>query len=73
MGEYFGADLFSAEVDYLIEHEWARSAEDILWRRRKLGLFLNEEEISKLKLYFEGRFSGLASKKPAKAATEVAA
>ncbi|WP_197481344.1 FAD-dependent oxidoreductase, partial [Oleiphilus sp. HI0086] len=73
MGEYFGADLFSAEVDYLIEHEWARSAEDILWRRSKLGLFLNEEEISKLKLYFEGRFSGLASKKPAKAATEVAA
>jgi glycerol-3-phosphate dehydrogenase len=38
LGRYFDAGLTSAEVDYLIDHEWARSAEDILWRRTKLGL-----------------------------------
>ncbi len=38
LGEHFGADLYQAEVDYLREHEWARTAEDILWRRSKLGL-----------------------------------
>jgi glycerol-3-phosphate dehydrogenase len=30
--------LYEAELEYLVEHEWARSAEDILWRRTKLGL-----------------------------------
>jgi len=38
LGERFGADLYRAEVDYLIDFEWARTAEDILWRRSKLGL-----------------------------------
>ena len=37
LGEHFGAGLYRAEVDYLIRHEWARSAEDILWRRTKTG------------------------------------
>lgn len=39
MGRDFGGGLYEAEVLYLIEHEFARSAEDILWRRSKLGLF----------------------------------
>jgi glycerol-3-phosphate dehydrogenase len=30
--------LYAAEADYLMTHEWAKSAEDILWRRTKLGL-----------------------------------
>lgn len=38
LGEDFGAGLTAAEVDYLVRREWARSAEDILWRRSKLGL-----------------------------------
>ncbi|MDF8333815.1 glycerol-3-phosphate dehydrogenase [Novosphingobium cyanobacteriorum] len=38
LGENFGGDLFAAEVDYLVAHEMARSAEDVLWRRSKLGL-----------------------------------
>ena len=33
--------LFEAELNYLHEHEWARCAEDVLWRRTKLGLHLN--------------------------------
>ena len=35
---FFCGDLTGAEVHYLIENEWARSAEDVLWRRSKLGL-----------------------------------
>src|SRR5690606_26062444 len=36
LGRHFGATLTEAEVRYLIEREWAQSAEDILWRRTKL-------------------------------------
>lgn len=38
MGRDFGAGLFEREVAYLVDYEWALSAEDILWRRTKLGL-----------------------------------
>ena len=38
LGRDFGAGLTQAEVDYLVDQEWARTAEDILWRRTKLGL-----------------------------------
>jgi glycerol-3-phosphate dehydrogenase len=41
LGRAYGDDLYGAEVDYLIDQEWARSAEDILWRRSKLGLHLS--------------------------------
>jgi glycerol-3-phosphate dehydrogenase len=46
LGHCFGADLHEREVTYLITHEWARTAEDILWRRSKLGLrFVPEERV----------------------------
>jgi glycerol-3-phosphate dehydrogenase len=38
LGEHFGGGLYAAEVDYLVAHEWAREADDILWRRTKCGL-----------------------------------
>ena len=38
LGEHFGAGLYAAEVAYLVEHEWARTADDILWRRTRKGL-----------------------------------
>ena len=38
LGRDFGAGLYERELDYLARHEWARTAEDILWRRSKLGL-----------------------------------
>ena len=38
LGPDFGAGLTRAEIDYLVEREWALTAEDILWRRTKLGL-----------------------------------
>jgi glycerol-3-phosphate dehydrogenase len=42
MGRDFGANLFKAEVDYLIKNEWATTADDILWRRTKMGLRLTK-------------------------------
>jgi glycerol-3-phosphate dehydrogenase len=51
LGTHFGAGLYAAEVDYLIAHEWARSAEDVLWRRTKLGLRLTPEETEPLRAY----------------------
>ena len=44
LGQHFGAGLYEIEAQYLINHEWATSAEDILWRRTKLGLHMSEPE-----------------------------
>lgn len=49
LGECFGADLYELEVSYLVRHEWARDAEDILWRRTKLGLRFKEAEVAHLR------------------------
>jgi len=38
LGQNFGGSLHAREIDYLVEAEWARTAEDILFRRSKLGL-----------------------------------
>jgi len=48
LGRHFGAGLYEREVRYLVEVEWARTAEDVLWRRTKLGLELSAEEVSAL-------------------------
>lgn len=48
LGGNFGHDLTEAEVRYLMDHEWARTAEDVLWRRTKLGLRLAPEQVSQL-------------------------
>jgi glycerol-3-phosphate dehydrogenase len=48
LGRSFGATLTEAEVRYLITQEWARSAEDVVWRRSKLGLRLTLAEIAAL-------------------------
>lgn len=42
LGPHLGDELYGAEVRYLQEEEWARTADDILWRRTKLGLHLSE-------------------------------
>lgn len=48
LGERYGADLTEAEVRYLVDHEWARAAEDVLWRRTKLGLRVDAGEAARL-------------------------
>ena len=51
LGEHFGAQLYSREVDYFREHEWARDADDVLWRRTKEGLHLSSQQQMKLRTY----------------------
>jgi glycerol-3-phosphate dehydrogenase len=53
LGRHFGADLYEKEAAYLVEAEWARTAEDILWRRSKLGLRLSETEQQNLAAWLE--------------------
>jgi glycerol-3-phosphate dehydrogenase len=48
LGRHFGADLYEREVRYLMRHEWALEAADIVWRRTKLGLRMSAEEIRQL-------------------------
>jgi glycerol-3-phosphate dehydrogenase len=48
MGEEIAPGLFVAEIDYLRRYEWARTAQDILWRRSKLGLHLPADTADKL-------------------------
>jgi glycerol-3-phosphate dehydrogenase len=51
LGPHFGHGLYEKEVRYLIDEEWACSAEDILWRRSKLGLCFTADEIAALDKY----------------------
>ena len=51
LGRHFGAGLYEKEVDYLVNHEWARTADDIIWRRTKLGLFLQADGVADLASY----------------------
>jgi glycerol-3-phosphate dehydrogenase len=51
LGMRFGADLTAAEVRYLMQQEWAETADDILWRRSKLGLRVSREEREVLSRY----------------------
>lgn len=48
LGKFFGATLTESEVRYLFANEWARTAEDIVWRRSKLGLRMSAGEIAAL-------------------------
>ncbi len=53
LGQSFGADLTEAEVRYLVREEWAREADDILWRRSKLGLRVSPFEAASLRAYLQ--------------------
>ncbi len=51
LGHHFGGELYQAEVEYLRCFEWARTADDILWRRTKQGLLLTQEQLTGLNNY----------------------
>ena len=48
LGEDFGAHLTEREIAWFVEHEWARTAEDVLWRRSKAGLHMSESQRARL-------------------------
>jgi len=50
LGEEYGAGLTAREVRWLKDHEWARNAEDVLWRRTKAGLLMNETQRARVRV-----------------------
>jgi glycerol-3-phosphate dehydrogenase len=48
LGPRFGDDLTAAEVRYLVEYEWAQNADDVLWRRSKIGLKATADDYTAL-------------------------
>ncbi|HTK85540.1 MAG TPA: glycerol-3-phosphate dehydrogenase [Patescibacteria group bacterium] len=48
LGKYFGDGIYEAEVRYLVAKEWARTMDDLLWRRSKLRLFVGADTIKNL-------------------------
>jgi glycerol-3-phosphate dehydrogenase len=48
LGEHFGGGLYAREVDYLMRREWAREADDVLWRRTKCGLWASAADRERL-------------------------
>jgi glycerol-3-phosphate dehydrogenase len=55
LGRSFGGGLTEAEVDYLVTEEWATTADDILWRRSKLGLHVERGDANELAAWLQGR------------------
>ena len=55
LGDHYGSGLYQAEVDYLMKHEFARTADDILKRRTKLGLYLSADAKTALRNNVETR------------------
>ena len=55
LGEDLGGGLHTLEVEYLVTHEWARTAEDVLFRRSKLGLHVPAGTTERLSAYLGAR------------------
>lgn len=53
LGQSFGAGLFEVELRWLIAHEFARTAEDVLWRRTKLGLHMNAAQTTAIETWMK--------------------
>jgi len=51
LGPRFAGDLTGAEVRYLVDNEWAHSADDVLWRRSKLGLLATPDQRAALESF----------------------
>ena len=61
LGQDFGATLCEAEVIWLMDHEYARTAEDVIWRRTKLGLRLDAAQIAALEDWMKTRRERVAA------------
>ena len=57
LGICFGYNLYQQEVEYLIEHEWVRDVDALLWRRSKLGLWLKKDEVAQLTQWLENHLN----------------
>lgn len=57
LGQNFGASLYEAEVRWLVTREWASTADDILWRRTKLGLRVTADEKAGLESFLKAHLA----------------
>ena len=64
LGEHFGADLYEREVAWVMDHEWARTADDVLWRRSKLGLRVSPAERARLETAMASRVTSIDAPLP---------
>ncbi|MEL7189424.1 MAG: glycerol-3-phosphate dehydrogenase [Pseudomonadota bacterium] len=53
LGPHMGGGLYERELEYLVEHEFAQSADDVLWRRSKLDLHLDDAAKARVHKWFE--------------------
>ncbi len=72
LGAEVAPGLFEAELNYLHQHEWARNADDVLWRRSKLGLHLSPAQRAAVAEWCTAHWPGPATSTPASRATETA-
>jgi glycerol-3-phosphate dehydrogenase len=64
LGPVFAGNLTGAEVRYLVENEWAQSADDVLWRRSKLGLCATPENCAELDRFVASLGAQVATNRP---------
>ncbi|WP_420568067.1 glycerol-3-phosphate dehydrogenase [Thalassovita sp.] len=57
LGRDFGAGLSEAELRWMVTHEFARTTEDVLWRRSKLGLVMTPEQIEGVAKFLSERLA----------------
>ncbi len=62
LGAEVAPGLFECELNYLHDQEWARSADDVLWRRTKLGLHLSPAQRDQVAQWWAARFGGQAGR-----------
>ncbi|WP_258868230.1 glycerol-3-phosphate dehydrogenase C-terminal domain-containing protein [Alkalilimnicola ehrlichii] len=55
LGENLGDDIYAAELDYLFRYEWARTADDVLWRRSRMGLHVSDATRQAINAWFANR------------------
>ena len=55
LGEVFGGGLTAREIEYMVAREWAQTAEDIIWRRTKAGLAMDEKARRAVETYLDQR------------------
>ena len=64
LGRPFGGGLYQKEIDYLVEREWALTADDVLWRRTKVGLHMNEAQRAAVAAYLAKQIDSVSVKCP---------
>jgi glycerol-3-phosphate dehydrogenase len=60
LGEVFANGLSAAEIDYFVREEWARSVDDVLWRRTKAGLGMPAAERARIEAYVRSSVAALS-------------